>query len=178
MNRKIPERQLTQRAFGGFAAWTDEVSLGFTSTRQSMYFCGRQQHHRQQGFPSSSSTKFTEAQLVSIRVSNLLYSKEYWMHPDEGIGRFPQWARCRQSTSRKLVLPLPFSEAQMSIGIRRRRIELDHSAHGIILVLGCAIQLLVRLSRDEIDNLLLGEFEFFQELINRHGVVIGIEFLC
>ena len=34
MNRKIPERQLTQRAFGGFAAWTDNIPLVFNWTRQ------------------------------------------------------------------------------------------------------------------------------------------------
>ena len=34
MNRKIPERQLTQRVFGGFAAWTDNVPLVFNWTRQ------------------------------------------------------------------------------------------------------------------------------------------------
>lgn len=34
MNRKIPERQLTQRVFGGFAAWTDNILLVFNWTRQ------------------------------------------------------------------------------------------------------------------------------------------------
>lgn len=34
VNRKIPERQLTQRVIGGFAAWTNKIPPVFDWTRQ------------------------------------------------------------------------------------------------------------------------------------------------
>ena len=102
----------------------------------------------------------------------------------DGEGRIPATTmvgsfRCRPvpSPSRDIVLLFPFPEPRVRIGIGRRCIELDHTAQGVSSVPGCAVQPLVGLAGDEIDDFLFRDLEVLQQLRKRHGIGVGIEFL-